>query len=183
MATYKINEKLNGIEISFEAKPSEEVRSNLKAAGFRWSPKKSIWYTRQTDDAVAFAKVICESENSAVVVKKETAKQQKTMPEEKANKFGVKVGDLFVDCFGYDATIYNFYQVTAIKGNVTIEVREVGDNRKTTGFCSWDSKPIRNKFIGDPMIKRTKTMGNEVYAGDLWRKGDWDRWYQNDNYH
>ena len=38
------NQRFNSLEISFEGKPDEETRTALKSLGFRWNPKKSIWY-------------------------------------------------------------------------------------------------------------------------------------------
>jgi len=32
------------IQISFNDKPSDETRAELKGAGFRWSPKNSVWF-------------------------------------------------------------------------------------------------------------------------------------------
>lgn len=40
----KANEKFNSLEISFTGKPDETTRTALKALGFRWNPKKSVWY-------------------------------------------------------------------------------------------------------------------------------------------
>lgn len=43
---YVINENktFNSLEISFTGIPDPETRNNLKALGFRWNPKKSVWY-------------------------------------------------------------------------------------------------------------------------------------------
>lgn len=45
---YKIikNEEHNGLEIYFDAKPIEEVRSALKEIKFRWHGMKKCWYGR-----------------------------------------------------------------------------------------------------------------------------------------
>lgn len=45
---YKIikNEEHNGLEIYFDAKPTEEVRSALKEIKFRWHGVKKCWYGR-----------------------------------------------------------------------------------------------------------------------------------------
>ena len=41
-----INEQLRGIELKFKARPSEEVRAELKASGWRWHHKKAVWYAK-----------------------------------------------------------------------------------------------------------------------------------------
>ena len=48
---WRINEEHNGIECSFAGKPSESVRSKLKAAGFRFSGKQGLWYAKDSDKA------------------------------------------------------------------------------------------------------------------------------------
>ena len=48
---WRINEDHNGIECSFAGKPSESVRSKLKAAGFRFSGKQGLWYAKDSDKA------------------------------------------------------------------------------------------------------------------------------------
>jgi hypothetical protein len=51
----KINEELNGIELYFSNKPSEEIRSVLKENKFRWSGFKKCWYTKQSEKAFKVA--------------------------------------------------------------------------------------------------------------------------------
>lgn len=65
LASYSINEEKNGIEISFNDKPSEEIRSQLKTYGFRWSKYQKIWYAKQSEDRIKFVKNLCgNAENS-----------------------------------------------------------------------------------------------------------------------
>lgn len=51
----ELNEEKNGVEIYFSSKPSEEVRNNLKANGFRWSKYNKCWYTKQSENTLNFA--------------------------------------------------------------------------------------------------------------------------------
>jgi hypothetical protein len=60
------NERLNGIEIRFPSKPSEEVRTSLKRAGFRWSRPQQIWYTRYSAYKWSFAQLFTEASDGAV---------------------------------------------------------------------------------------------------------------------
>lgn len=55
---FSINKELNGIEIQFSEKPTAEVLSKLKALGFRWNPKKFVWYAINTEERLAYAKSI-----------------------------------------------------------------------------------------------------------------------------
>lgn len=50
------NEEKNGIEIKFDGKPSEEIRENLKANGFRWSRYQKIWYAKDIAERREFIK-------------------------------------------------------------------------------------------------------------------------------
>ena len=60
------NTEKNGIELKFEDKPSEEVRANLKANGFRWSKYNKVWYVKDTKEARDFVEsYFNSSENSS----------------------------------------------------------------------------------------------------------------------
>lgn len=41
--------EFDGVEVYFPGKPSDETRSALKAAGYRWHSKKKCWYARNTE--------------------------------------------------------------------------------------------------------------------------------------
>lgn len=58
------NEKLNGIELYFEDKPSEEVRSILKQNGFRWFKPKLAWIAKNTQERRDFLKSLQCAEES-----------------------------------------------------------------------------------------------------------------------
>jgi hypothetical protein len=53
--SYALNAEMNGIEITFSEKPSQEIIEQLKAHGFRWS-KRGFWYAKQTEERLQFAK-------------------------------------------------------------------------------------------------------------------------------
>ena len=52
--TVSFNEEKNGIEIKFNYKPSEEVRTELKLNGFRWSRFNKIWYAKDNEQRREF---------------------------------------------------------------------------------------------------------------------------------
>ena len=45
----EINPEFDGVEVYFPDKPSDETRTALKAAGYRWNSKKKCWYARNTE--------------------------------------------------------------------------------------------------------------------------------------
>lgn len=47
-ATYILNAEKNGIEISFPGKPAASVLDVLKSAGYRWSSRRRIWWSKQS---------------------------------------------------------------------------------------------------------------------------------------
>ena len=49
------NPEKNGVEIYFPSIPSEEVRAQLKANGWRWSRFAKCWYNKASDETRAFA--------------------------------------------------------------------------------------------------------------------------------
>lgn len=57
----EINPDFNGIEVYFPGKPSDSVRTNLKANGWRWHSKKGCWYNRNTEDNLQALRSINET--------------------------------------------------------------------------------------------------------------------------
>lgn len=62
-AEYRINEKLNGVEITFTEKPAEAIRAELKALGFRWG--RGYWYAKQTPERLALAEKLADGTTEA----------------------------------------------------------------------------------------------------------------------
>ena len=111
--TINQNKEFNSIEIAFDCKPSEAVRTALKELKFRWHKVKKVWYGYTDAETVTKAINAAESE-----IKKDNKKQTK-------NKFGVQVGDMFSMSWGYDQTNVDFFQVIKLVGNSSVRVREV----------------------------------------------------------
>jgi hypothetical protein len=51
----KFNEAKNGLQLHFPDKPSEEIRAEMKAVGWRWSFRNACWYHRDTPENRDFA--------------------------------------------------------------------------------------------------------------------------------
>jgi hypothetical protein len=56
--TVSFNQEKNGIELLFTDKPSDEIRSQIKAHKFRWSKFQKIWYAKDTDENRKFLQEI-----------------------------------------------------------------------------------------------------------------------------
>ena len=175
-----LNKKLNGIELIFQEKPETEILTMLKENGFRWHRQKKLWYAKVTDERKAFVKelqkanteIISVSNNVSVTPTKAKAKKQPV------NKYGVKVGDMFCDIWGYEQTNVDFYQVVDLKGSTTVVLKPVNKNARMIGDMSYMVSPIKDDFLegkyktrfmtnGEETIqRRVKDIGNNsIYAG------------------
>jgi len=67
-ATVTENEELDGVEIRFPEKPSEEIIASLKEEGFRWTRFNKCWYAPRNVDALEYAYSLCEQINQPVKV-------------------------------------------------------------------------------------------------------------------
>ena len=127
MESYTIskNTQFNSIEINFTAKPSEAIREALKALRFRWHGVRKVWYGYTTEEAAR--KAIESAENGAKTTGtiKAAKASTKTTSAPKANKYGVRVGDIFSSSWGYEQTNVDFFQVVALVGESSVRVREV----------------------------------------------------------
>lgn len=127
IATYAKNEDLNGIEITFEGCPSDSIRDMMKLNGFRWHRQKQIWYAKYSEWREKIAQMVCRdaAEEIAPEIKPQAARSTKKAEKPAVNKYGVKVGDLFLSSWGYEQTNVNFFQVIALAGKTSVRVREV----------------------------------------------------------
>lgn len=56
IATIQRNERHNGIEVTFSEKPDTSIIEGLKAMGFRWSGRQSLWYCTYSQDKLTKVK-------------------------------------------------------------------------------------------------------------------------------
>ena len=152
---YTLNNKLNGIEVSFDTKPDVKILSNLKENGFRWHPTKKIWYAKNTTETLNFVKSLEIKEENI-----ETKSKKEVTPEHP-----IKVGDVLYSSWGYEQTNIDFYQVIRLRGKKQIVVRPIASKRtRSLGYCSDMVKPIKDNFRGEPMIKTVKGTNEYPYC-------------------
>ncbi len=89
-----LNTEFNGVELKFSAKPSEGIRRALKSAGFRWHSSKELWYAKQSESTLAFARTLAETpvdlstvggEKPAKKPSKKASSKKSTKPSKKAS--------------------------------------------------------------------------------------------------
>lgn len=154
-ATYTLNPQHNGIEIIFPGKPGKAILETLKAEGFRWHSVKRLWYAKQTEKRLALAQSITNTETTAEVPK--------------ANKYGVKVGDVFHMTWGYEQTNNNFFQVVKVCGETSVRVVEVSPSYNVDTHYSHGMAENRSyNFNGEMLPKAERTIFiNDQEKGDI----------------
>lgn len=83
---FNINKELNGIEIQFSEKPTAEVLGKLKQLGFRWNPKKFVWYAKNTEERLEFAKSIQKEDKFEQITLFPVAEEPKADKPKKATE-------------------------------------------------------------------------------------------------
>jgi len=64
----------------------------------------------------------------------------------------VKIGDIFINSWGYDQTNIDYYQVVK-KSKKTIKIRAISSEVVEDGFMQGQSKPKINDFVGEELQK------------------------------
>lgn len=66
----------------------------------------------------------------------------------------LKVGDLLKTSWGYDQTNVEFFEVVALVGVSMVEVREIADERESTGWETGTATPTPGVYVGKPFRRR-----------------------------
>ena len=125
--------------------------------------------------------------------KQEQARERKMLAKAKAEKNAadnpVKVGDIFKGSYGYEACIYDYFEVVAVsKTGKSVTVRELAQERNSTGWCDWESRAISGRYVGKPMRKNLNFDGNtpnfKVSSYEwAYRTDNPEEWDSGYNYH
>ena len=160
MCTMAINKEFNGIELTFEGKPAEEIREAMKAAGFRWHRMKKLWYAKQNPERMELAKKLSGGATPAQVCAVAVA------ASEPVSKFSLMVGDILTDSWGYEQTNVEFYMVTKIVSACKVEIVELGHTQTdATSAMSGYVVPDRDRRIGEPIVKMVSQDSYEKRTG------------------
>jgi len=72
----------------------------------------------------------------------------------------LQVGDVVRSSWGYDQTNVNHYQIIALIGKRTVEVRELAEHKESTGDMTGRVAPVWGEFIGEAMRRTVDRHGN-----------------------
>ena len=148
MCTIAINEALNGIELIFAAKPAEEIREKMKAAGFSWHRQKKLWYAKNTAERMALARELSGEPAPA------DSAPASVVGSEPISKYGIKVGDILTGSYGYNMTIAEIYKVTKILSPCRVEIVEIGSDLVDSDRGGAEYlMPNPEKIKGEPIKK------------------------------
>lgn len=172
MCTMAINNQFNGIELTFTEKPSEAIRATMKNAGFRWHGQKKLWYAKNTVERMALAQKLSGATSTV-----ETAPAP--VPTQAIiSKYGLKVGDILYDVWGYSMTLVEYYKVTKILSPSKIEIVEVGHTQISANCGGEEVLPDSEKEIGERLVKQVikKRHGDGWYVkiNDSCQLTPWD---------
>ena len=78
-----INIQLDGIEIYFDEKPTDDVLQRLRGNRWRWHRGKCCWYSRISEESLQFANELCKPTHAPKLTKSTVAEQ--TPPDNSAH--------------------------------------------------------------------------------------------------
>lgn len=161
MCTFAINAEHNGIEISFNEKPAEAIRTAMKNLGFRWHGQRHVWYAKNTSERMELAKKLSSDSNPTQVAAAAIAAAEPT------SKYGIKPGDILYDSFGYNMTIVEFYKVTKILSATKVEIIELGHKLTGEGDRGGGEYvlPDTERPIGEALVKQVAQSSYEKPDG------------------
>lgn len=154
-----LNKELHGIELTFTGIPSESIRTRMKEQGFRYHRGRKIWYAKETDERMAFAKSLCgqdrEPPQSAEKIKETVSQPQ---PDKQScfadyydrignskiyNSSDLPLGEVS-DAYFRDLNIY-FRRFLGGDSFQVIDLTEAGEKGKDCTFYSINSNVFSEK--------------------------------------
>lgn len=89
---------------------------------------------------------------------KQVLEKKQIRQDRKEALHSFKVGDILYSSWGYDQTNIDWYQVVAAQPK-SIKIREIASKIVRQGEQSDQVVPVKNDFVGDPMVKIPQTRG------------------------
>ena len=154
---YELRLSRPDIGIEVYAQPSRlEGAAMIFGRGFTGRAGKPAWsyaFRNEADLDKYVAAFVASAERSA-------AHKAKIKAERKAGPgVTVRVGDVFSCSWGYDQTNVDYYQVTRVISDKTVEICKIAAVSWEEGHMQGRSVPSLDSFIGAPMVKRMRATG------------------------
>jgi hypothetical protein len=134
----------------------------------RIAPRARLGYKNVFNYRYSSVERLYEHVNQYIVDRIETLEKEKKMKEERKQRAAeiaanVKVGDIFVNSWGWEQTNIDFYQVVEKPSAKTVIVREIAyeqvENSMMSHGMACDVRPVPNKFVGAESRKRLDNYG------------------------
>lgn len=136
-ATYTLNAEKNGIEIRFDSKPAAAVLETIKAAGYRWSRARRLWWAHQSPEALEAAQRITEGRTTPTAAITAQIKHMEDTPEDKAQqaalmkRYRAELARIW-DTKMVDFCVKNAARIVELEGGYITEIEKP---RIETSFC------------------------------------------------
>lgn len=84
----------------------------------------------------------------------------------------LNVGDILYSSWGYDQTNIDYYQVVSVRGKV-VDLRELAQDSKETGFMQGKCTPRRGDFVGNLIKGKRPDNRNTIRISECQRAWPW----------
>lgn len=166
------------LRLIFDGKPSEEVRNDLKANGFKWSPKNDAWQRQLTANAKYAAKQVLDKHYPAEPAAPDdgTRFSRRMTPAQRASNFDAwaagadVVGSEDAAARGFktgEAVVVEAYHGTARPDRVGTVFQS---KRATSGPMAF--------FTSDPTLASSYAQGKEDTSIGEDYDGDYSQWFK-----
>lgn len=128
------------------------------ACGYTGKAQKPAFYQRWTNHEKR-AMAVSRWMESQISAEQQRAELRAKRAEARNQPHGLQVGDILYTSWGYDQTNVEFFEVVAMHGKCTVELREVAHGSQETSSMQGDCVPIPGRYIADPIRRRADSSG------------------------
>jgi hypothetical protein len=142
--------------IALAAAYQYEHRGQISALGFYGRAEKPTFHYKFRDSA-QLANYLKRWTERIAQIESGKAQRRAEAKSKRAEPLQLALNDVLYCSWGYEQTNVDYYQITKIITNHTIEVRKIrGQMTERGGSCSMSgySRPVLDAFCGEPMQKR-----------------------------
>jgi len=144
------------------------AKGQLCAIGFHGRAQKPDFnyrYSNEDKRAQAVARFI--ESRQAHANAQANYKAQRNQPSK------LRIGDILVSSWGYDQTNIDFYEVTATRGERTVEIRKIAQTQEPTEWAQGIATPRPGEYLTQPQTYRV-TYGESVTIASYASARKWD---------